>query len=163
MTFVNTSIVLCDGADLVLFRTIRCNEGRCIMTAESDISWSADKKLHGWTLPQAAWPLKLWGVRHIRWMWLTNQVYQAADRWAARHSTHHRQVLADHLEWHPHRALAALAATALASNPTITLGFKLGDRARVCHPRIKACPDRLRKSPYRLGSNQRRATAGRGC
>jgi hypothetical protein len=53
------------------------------MTAEDDISWSADKKLHGWTLPQTAWPLKLWGIRHIRWMWLTNQVYQAADRWAA--------------------------------------------------------------------------------
>jgi len=53
------------------------------MSAESDISWSADKKLHGWTLPQTAWPFKLWGIRHIRWMWLTNQVYQAADRWAA--------------------------------------------------------------------------------
>ena len=54
-----------------------------LLTAESDISWSADKKLHGWTLPQTARLLKLWGVRHIRWMWLTNQVYQAADRWAA--------------------------------------------------------------------------------
>jgi hypothetical protein len=49
----------------------------------NDISWSADKKLHGWTLPQTARLLKLWGIRHIRWMWLTNQVYQAADRWAA--------------------------------------------------------------------------------
>jgi hypothetical protein len=72
-----------DSARAALSMIDTKNEGRCIMTAESDISWSADKKLHGWTLPQTAWPLKLWGVRHVRWMWLTNQVYQAADRWAA--------------------------------------------------------------------------------
>ena len=45
----------------------------------------------------------------------------------------HRDPLAEHLERHPDRSLAALAP-----DPRITLGLKLGDGAVVCHAFIKA-------------------------
>src|ERR1035437_11100228 len=61
--------------------------------------------------------------------------------------TQHGDVLPDHPEWHPHRALAALA-----SDPTITLGLKLGDGAGVGHWDIKAWSDTDRKST-RLNSS----------
>jgi hypothetical protein len=40
--------------------------------------------------------------------------------------------LAEHLERHPHGALAALA-----SDPRITFGLKLGDSSVVCHAALK--------------------------
>jgi hypothetical protein len=49
-----------------------------------------------------------------------------------RHGAEHYS-LAEHPERHPHGAL-----TALAANPRITLGFKLGDGSVVCHRRIRA-------------------------
>ena len=51
---------------------------------------------------------------------------------------------ADHLERHPHRALAALA-----SDPRIPLGLKLADGAGVGHGRIKAWPDTRGNRQYR--------------
>jgi hypothetical protein len=47
------------------------------------------------------------------------------------HGAEHWYSLAEHLERHPDRALAALA-----SDPRITLGLKLGDGAIVCHWQI---------------------------
>ena len=58
-----------------------------------------------------------------------------------RHGAQHRYSLAEHPERHPHGTLAALA-----SDPGITLGFRLGDSSVVCHSRIKARPKRERTS-----------------
>src|SRR6267142_330142 len=56
-----------------------------------------------------------------------------------RHGAEHREPLVEHLERHPDRSLAAFAA-----NPRVALGLELGNRAVVCHLRIKP-PDRTRK------------------
>jgi hypothetical protein len=57
-----------------------------------------------------------------------------------RHRAEHRDPLAEHLERHPDRSLAALA-----SDPRITLGLQLGDSSVVWHPRIKARSRRIGK------------------
>jgi hypothetical protein len=53
-------------------------------------------------------------------------------------------LLPDHLERHPDRTLAALAA-----DPRITFGLKLGDVAGVGHASIKAWSDTLGNRQYR--------------
>ena len=50
-----------------------------------------------------------------------------------RHGAEHREPVAEHLERHPDRSLAAFT-----SDPRITFGLDLGDGAVVCHVRIKA-------------------------
>ena len=45
-----------------------------------------------------------------------------------RHGAEHRDPLAQHPERHPHGALAALAP-----DPRVTFGLKLGDSSVVCH------------------------------
>ena len=37
--------------------------------ARSDRLWREDAERHGWRLSPTAWPLRLWGVRHIRHCW----------------------------------------------------------------------------------------------
>src|SRR6266481_5564414 len=49
-----------------------------------------------------------------------------------RHGAEHRDPLAEHPERHPHGALAALAP-----DPRITFGLKLGDSSVVCHAALK--------------------------
>ena len=58
-----------------------------------------------------------------------------------RHGAEHWDPPAEHFERHPDRSLAALA-----TDPGITLGLKLGDSSVVCHPRIKARSERERTS-----------------
>src|SRR5882762_11357353 len=53
-----------------------------------------------------------------------------------RHGVEHRDPLAEHPEWHPHGALAALAP-----DPRITFGLKLGDGSVVCHVALKRGPN----------------------
>src|ERR1035437_3496361 len=65
--------------------------------------------------------------------------------------TQHRYFLPDHLERHPHRTLAALA-----SDPRIALGLKLGDGAGVGHGRIKAWSDTLGNDPIGWARARRR-------
>jgi len=48
------------------------------------------------------------------------------------HGAEHRDPLAEHPERHPHGTLAALAP-----DPGITLGLKLGDSSVVCHAALK--------------------------
>jgi hypothetical protein len=73
-----------------------------------------------------------------------------------RHGAEHRYLLPDHLERHPDRSLAALA-----SDPRITFGLKLGDGSGVCHRRIKARARQTGK--WRYGSSRQgdSATADR--
>jgi hypothetical protein len=32
---------------------------------------------------KAPWPLRLWGIRHIRWLWLSYCVHSWAAKWGA--------------------------------------------------------------------------------
>lgn len=46
---------------------------------KSEERWKADKVRYGWELPPpAAWPLRLWGIRHFR----AGFVQGMAERWA---------------------------------------------------------------------------------
>ena len=51
-----------------------------ILQQDEDAAWRADGEANGWILPKPAiWPLRLWGFRHIRVIWLDHRVH----RWAS--------------------------------------------------------------------------------
>jgi hypothetical protein len=37
--------------------------------SEIDEIWREDGEENGWVLPRVPWPLRLWGVRHVRFLW----------------------------------------------------------------------------------------------
>jgi hypothetical protein len=88
----------------------------------------------------ALWPLAAFVALHL------------GPKIVERPRTQHRQPLADHLERHPHRALAALA-----SDPRIALGLKLGDGAGVGHGSIRAWPDTRSKDEWTMQRIAKRA------
>lgn len=47
---------------------------------EDEKLWHDDRLSKGWTLARKApRPLRAWGIRHIRWAWLSYRVHQAAE------------------------------------------------------------------------------------
>jgi|VirMetMinimDraft_7_1064189.scaffolds.fasta_scaffold00089_11 hypothetical protein len=38
-----------------------------VLAADEDAMWREDGERNGWTIRPAPWPLRLWGVRHIRY------------------------------------------------------------------------------------------------
>lgn len=51
---------------------------------KSDCAWLDDKHDRGWYLPKrAAWPLRLWGVRHFRLLLVAERVQHFASRFAS--------------------------------------------------------------------------------
>jgi hypothetical protein len=53
--------------------------------AEADALWLKDRDENGWSLDghKAVWPFRLWGIRHIRWLYLMNKVEGQAANFAS--------------------------------------------------------------------------------
>lgn len=51
---------------------------------ESERLWREAAERNGWHLgPPAAWPLRLWGIRHVRHAWLAWQVHRCANEYGS--------------------------------------------------------------------------------
>jgi hypothetical protein len=50
---------------------------------ENDARWAADGKEHGWVLPKTALPWRIWGVRHVRFLYHAWGAERHAAQWAS--------------------------------------------------------------------------------
>lgn len=53
------------------------------MMTPDEVRWHQDKNQYGWVLPpRAAWPFRIWGIRHIRAVLHNALAIDTAQQWA---------------------------------------------------------------------------------